>query len=266
MKIGVFDSGMGGLIISNSLSKHLPEYDYIYFGDTLHVPYGGRSQESIYNFSKKAISHLFKQGCALVIIACNTASALALARLQQEYLPKYYPDRRILGVIIPTAEVIAEKEYKRVGLIATQSTIQSSIYPTEISKLNNSIKVFEHSAPLLVPLIENNGQKWAKPILAEYLAVLLEKEIEALILGCTHYPFLKEEIRDLIGKDIAIISQDDIIPMKLKKYLQKHTQIERQLSKESKRIFEVTDLNPNYISVANTLYKKNISFDVIKSD
>ncbi|MHA1539271.1 MAG: glutamate racemase [Alphaproteobacteria bacterium] len=260
MKIGIFDSGIGGLIIAKSLSENLPAYDYIYFGDTLHVPYGGRSQEAIYEFSKNAIAHLFKQGCGLIIIACNTASASALRRLQQEYLPKHYPNRRILGVIIPTAEAVIKEEHQRVGLLATSSTIQSGIYSAEISKLNPAIELFEQDTPLLVPLIENNGCKWVKPILAEYLAPLLEKNIQSLILGCTHYPFLKKEIKSQVGKDINLISQDEIIPDKLKDYLARHPEIESNLSKNNDRIFEVTDLTSSYTNAAQTLYGEEILF------
>ena len=151
MKIGIFDSGLGGLIVAKAIHKLMPEYDYVYLGDTKRVPYGNRSEETIFEFTKEGVDYLFrKENCAIIIIACNTASARALRKLQKEYLPKNFPDRKILGVLIPAAEECVK--FKKVGILATRGTVNSNTFPKEIRKLNKKIKVFQNSAPMLVPV------------------------------------------------------------------------------------------------------------------
>jgi glutamate racemase len=240
MKIGVFDSGLGGLIIMKAVKKALPEYDYVYLGDTKRVPYGNRSEEAVFEFTKQGVDYLFnKENCAIVIIACNTASARALRKIQQEYLPKNFPDRKVLGVLIPSAEESAK--YNRVGVLGTLGTVLSNTFPKEIKKLNKKIhpanggtKVFQNSAPMLVPLAEEGEIKNAGPFIKKYLQPLLNKKINALVLGCTHYPIFKSEIRKEIakvsGKKIIVISQDEIIPKKLKDYFTRHPEVENKLS------------------------------------
>jgi glutamate racemase len=212
MKIGVFDSGVGGLIILRAIRKRLSPYDYLYLGDTLHVPYGNRTQKQIYQFTKRGVEYLFKNNCALIIIACNSASSRALRRLQREWLPKHYPDRRILGVIIPTAEAaIAQKNSKKIGVLATKATTASKSFAKEIKKLSKNIPVVHQSAPLLVPLIEDAKIKECKAVLQKYLLPLLQKKVKTIILGCTHYPLIKK----LLPKNIRVISQDEVVPEKL---------------------------------------------------
>lgn len=245
MKIGLFDSGLGGLIVTHSLIQNLPKYDYVYLGDTARVPYGNRSQEVIYEFTQNAVEYLFKQDCQLVLIACNTASAEALRKIQQEYLPAHYPDRKVLGVLIPTAEEVVEQtKNNKVGVIATAGTVGSKTYVTEIKKLNPDIEVIQQATPLLVPLVENNAMKYAEPILGDYLAPLLEADIDTLILGCTHYPLLKELIRSKVGS-VNVVSQDEIMPKKLRDYLDRHPEVDKKLSKNSSRTFLTTDLAPS---------------------
>ncbi len=262
-KIGIFDSGLGGLVIAKALFKELPKYDYVYLGDTARVPYGNRSQTAIYDFTKAAVQFLFKQNCALIIIACNTASAMALRRIQQEYLPKAYPHRRVLGVIVPTIELIGEQP-KKIGILATTSTVKSHAYKKELKKLNPKVKIFEQEAPLLVPLIENNALEYADAILKSYLQPLIKEKVDDILLGSTHYPILKNKIKKIVGKKIRIISQEQIVPKKLKNYLNRHPEIERTLSKNGKRIFEVTDINTNFDSVAQTLFGKKLKFKLVK--
>ena len=162
---------------------------------------------------KEAVEFLFRHDCQLIIIACNTASAEALRKIQQEYLPKKYPNRRVLGVIIPTCEVALDnRKCQAIGVLATESTVKSGSYIREIHKINHQVRVYQQSAPLLVTLIENNGLKWIDPILDEYLKPLLERHIDCLILGCTHYPIIKEEIRKKLDNQILVMSQDEIIP------------------------------------------------------
>jgi glutamate racemase len=258
MKIGIFDSGLGGLIIARAIRKKLPEYDYVYYGDTKRVPYGNKSHESVYEFTKEAVDYLFrKEGCAIVIIACNTASARALRQIQREYLPSFakaskggpnnFQDRKVLGVLIPAAEEAAK--YLRVGVLATLGTVASNTFPIEIKKINPKIKVFQNAAPMLVPLAEEGESVNAKPFILKYLKKILDKNLDALVLGCTHYPMFKKEIKQIIQKiskkKIHIISQDEIIPKKLKEYLNRHTEITDRLSKNKTiRIF-TTDKTQN---------------------
>jgi glutamate racemase len=170
--IGVFDSGLGGLSIARAISRRLPEYDLMYLGDTKRVPYGGRSQEAIHGFAAEALNYLFENDCHLVVLACNTASAEALRRSQQEYLPRHYPDRRVLGVVIPTAEAVAATGARRVGVLATRSTAASGAYEREIKRQAPNAEVRVLPAPLLVPLVENDGLKYVDPVLDDYLAEL----------------------------------------------------------------------------------------------
>ena len=230
MKIGVFDSGLGGLIVTRAIRKMMPEYDYVYYGDTKRVPYGNKSNEAVFGFTKEAVDHLFeKENCAIVILACNTASARALKQIQNLYLKENKLDKKVLGVLIPAAEVASK--YSRIGVIATRGTVASNTFPIEIMKLNNKVKVFQNPAPMLVPLIEEGENKRAKPFISEYLKPFENKNLDALVLGCTHYPMFKKEIKDQLPKSVKIISQDEIVPERLKDYLKRHTEISEKLSK-----------------------------------
>lgn len=265
MKIGIFDSGLGGLIITKEIIRLLPQYDYIYLGDTKRVPYGNRSHQTVYEFTQKACNHLFHKGCKLIVLACNTASATALRKLQRQWLPKHYPQRRILGVIIPTLEdTTQEGMTKKVGILGTTATINSHIYKKELSKLNPKIKVIEQAAPLLVPLIEHNAVKYVRPILKEYLKPLLKLKVQEIVLGCTHYPMVKKQIRRLAGPEVKIVSQETVVPQKLKSYLNRHPEIETKLTKGRKREFEVTDLTQHLKANAARLFGKPIKFKFVK--
>lgn len=252
MKIGIFDSGVGGLTIARAIRKMMPQYDYVYLGDTKRVPYGNKSHEAVFEFTKEAVDYLFrKENCAIIIIACNTASARALRKIQQEYLTKNFKDRKVLGVLIPTAEVV--RNYKRIGILATLGTVASNTFPVEIKKLNKKTEVFQNPAPMLVPLIEEGTNlELSKPFLLKYLKPLLNKNIDALVLGCTHYPILKKEIKKIIPKNVKLISQEEIIPKKLREYLQRHPEISKKLSKNKSMKILVTDKTQN----VNHLVKK----------
>jgi len=255
MRIGFFDSGLGGLVILRAAREALPQHDFVYLGDTLHLPYGGRSNDAVYEYSKAAIDHLFREeDCALIVVACNTASAAALRRLQQTYLVDTYPDRRILGVVIPTLEVTHEKRYQRVGLLATQYIVQSQIYQQELKKLDTDIEIYAQPSPLLVPLIENNGHAWIDDVLEHYLDPLLAQDIQALILGCTHYPFLRPRLQKMLPSGVDILSQDDIIPHKLADYLQRHPEIDEKITRGGTTSFCVTDVTQNYLKTAEEIY------------
>ena len=242
--IGVFDSGLGGLSVFKHFLKTLPQYNYIYLGDNARVPYGGKSKDVIYEYTKEAIDWLFAQGTNLIIIACNTASAEALRRIQQEYLPKKYPGQKVLGVIRPLAEAAGQnKKLHKVGIIGTRATIDSNVYQTEIKKLNKKIKVYQISAPLLVPLIEEGWthKPETKNILKSYLQPLKVKNLDALILGCTHYPFLLTETKKIMGKHCLVPNTGDIIARSLKNYLTRHPELKLKPSARPIVKFYTTD-------------------------
>ncbi len=257
-KIGVFDSGLGGLYIAKALQQALPEYDYVYLGDTFNVPYGGRSSENIYQLSENAIKALFEQKeCDLVIVACNTASVSALRKLQREFLVNNYPDKRILGVIVPTLESATELGATQIGLIATEYTVRSKIYDEEITKITPSARIFGVATPLLVPLIEHHGEKYMDMVLQDYLEPILAEGLDSLILGCTHYVSIKDRIRTLTNHRVRILSQDEIIPPKLKTYLLHHPEMEERLSKHNEFTVCATSVNEGYArNVENIMGKK----------
>jgi len=259
--IGVFDSGFGGLDILREIAKNLPEYNYIYLGDTARTPYGTRSQEVVYNFTRQAVDFLFKKNCQLIILACNTASSEALRRIQQKYLPRRYPKRRVLGVIIPAAEAAIDKTYNgRVGVIATEGTVNSGAFERELKKLNPKIKIFQKACPLLVPIVEAGEEKSpaTEIILKRYLRPLTKKNIDTLILGCTHYGLLQNKIRKIIGKKIEIISEGKIVAEKLKDYLIRHPKIEKTLTKNKKIKFLTTDLTDKFKILGSKFFQKEI--------
>jgi glutamate racemase len=259
--IGIFDSGLGGLVMTKAFQEALPEYDFLYLGDTLHVPYGPRSAEAILRFTTNAVDYLFDKGCPLVIIACNTASANALRRIQQDYLPQNYPDRRALGVIVPTIEATISTGHTRIGLIGTAFTVESKTYNEELRKLNPAIRLSAKATPLLVPLVENEGLKYAKPILEDYLAPLLDDEIDSLILGCTHYPLFRSLLSEILPDSVEIIAQNEVVPPKLVEYLKRHPEIESRISKNGKLKGLLTDVTPSYQQTGSVLLGEPIAFE-----
>jgi glutamate racemase len=259
--IGVFDSGFGGLTILRGLVRELPEYNYIYLGDTARTPYGSRSQEVIYEFTRQAVTFLFEHDCDLVILACNTASSEALRRIQQEYLPKHHPDKNVLGVIIPAAEAASEKtRTKKIGVIATEQTVLSQAFVRELHKLDPTINVFQNACPLLVPIIENGEHRGdiADITLQKYLTPLLKKNIDTLILGCTHYGILEKKIKKIVGKNIAIISEATVVGKKLRNYLSHHKERERALRKNHGHTFYTTDLTEKFQRLGSEFFGTKI--------
>ena len=256
-RIGIFDSGFGGLHIMRAIVRALPQYDYVYLGDSARAPYGDRTQETIHAFTKQAINFLFKRDCELVIIACNTAASDALRKIQQEYLPKRAPGKKVLGVLTPAAEEAAQKtRNKRVDIIATEGTVKSKKFIRELAKLNPKIKVFQQACPLLVPLVEAGEQHSPEmgTILKRYLHPLLKKKIDTLILGCTHYGILEKRIRDIVGPDIALISEAKIVPQKLAAYLARHRDLEARLGKRGSVRFFSTDRTDNFRRLGSTFF------------
>lgn len=255
--IGVFDSGFGGLTILRGLVKKLPEYDYVYLGDSARAPYGSRSQETIYAFTKQAVDFLFAHDCELIILACNTASSEALRRIQQEHLPQVHPGKKVLGVIIPAAEAAVQKATgQKIGVIATESTVASQAFVREIKKLDPSAAVFQNACPLLVPIIEAGEYRseMTVALLRKYLAPLLKKKINILILGCTHYEILKQKIQAVVGKNVTVISESALVAKKLRNYLTRHPEIEQKLGKKRQRQFYSTDRTEKFTRLGSQFF------------
>lgn len=244
--IGIFDSGYGGLTVFKSIVKELPLYDYLYLGDNARTPYGNRSFETVYHYTLECIQYLFQQGCRLIILACNTASAKALRTIQQRDLPKIDPSRRVLGVIRPSAEVIGRyTKTGNIGILATKGTVVSQSYPTEIAHFYPGIKVFQQACPMWVPLVENHefNKPGADYFIKEDLHQLFKQSpgIDTLLLGCTHYPLLLEKIRQFSPTYSTVLSQGDIVAKSLVDYLHRHPEMEIYCSKNSDRTFLTTD-------------------------
>lgn len=234
--IGVFDSGFGGLSILREIRKVLPEYDYIFIGDNARAPYGSRSFKLVYEYTLQAVEHLFEQGCSLVILACNTASAKALRTIQQNDLPKIDNSRRVLGVIRPTVEKVGKiSKNGHIGIFGTPATIQSESYDIEITKMHEGFKVYGHACPMWVPLVENKESDGpgADYFVKKDINQLLEKckDIDTVILGCTHYPLLVDKIKQYMPENVQIIEQGGIVAESLKDYLQRHPEMEERCSK-----------------------------------
>lgn len=234
--IGVFDSGYGGLTILKEIRERLPQYDYIYIGDNARAPYGTRSFDIVYRFTLQAVQFLFSQGCHLVILACNTASAKALRTIQQVDLPRLDPQRRVLGVIRPTVEAIGELSTTgEIGVFATPGTIASQSFDIEIAKLYPGFKTTGHACPMWVPLIENDQKDTAG---ADYFFQTDAKElisanplIDTIILGCTHYPLIKDKIARHLPPNIRLVEQGTIVSVSLAQYLARHPELEAKCSK-----------------------------------
>lgn len=247
--IGVFDSGFGGLTILKSFLEKLPAYNYLYLGDNARTPYGNRSPELIYQFTTEAVDFLFKKGCQLIIIACFTSSAEALRRIQQEVLPHYqasdnFSTKRILGVIRPLVEeAVKVSRFGRLGVIGTQATVNSQTFIKELNKLRLSLVICQQACPLLVPLVEEGYQarREAKMILKNYLRPLKSKKVDTLVLGCTHYPIMLKQIKQIMGKNCRILNPGEVVAKSLTDYLARHPEIESKLLKNGQAKFYTTD-------------------------
>lgn len=233
--IGVFDSGFGGLTILRDIRRVLPQYDYLFIGDNARAPYGTRSSELVYEFTLQAVKHLFAQGCHLVILACNTASAEALRTIQQQDLPTLAPDRRVLGVVRPTVEKVGELTRSgHIGVFGTPGTIASRSYNIEIEGMYPGYKVHGHACPMWVPLVENreSGNEGADYFVKKDIDLLMSEcpTIDTIILGCTHYPLLIDKINQYRPQGVNIIQQGPIVADSLADYLHRHPEIEHHCS------------------------------------
>ena len=257
--IGVFDSGYGGLTVLKEITAKLPQYDYIYLGDNGRAPYGNRSFETIYQYTWQCVQWFFAQGCPLVVLACNTASAKALRSIQQKDLPMYASDKKVLGVIRPTTEVIGNySKNKKVGILATNGTVESQSYPIEIHKFFPDVKVYQLACPIWVPLVENNEYKndGADYFIEKNIKQIMMQDagIDTILLACTHYPLLIDKIKKYLPAGVTVIAQGEIAAASLAAYLQRHTEIEMQLSKGSEKKFYTTDSTEDFDAHAAVFY------------
>ena len=257
--IGVFDSGYGGLTILDKIREVLPEYDYIYLGDNARAPYGTRSFEVVYEFTRQAVNKLFDMGCHLVILACNTASAKALRSIQMNDLPQIDPARRVLGV-----ECVGEiSKNQHIGVLATAGTIKSESYPLEIHKLFPEIQVSGTACPMWVSLVENNESQdeGADYFIRKYIDQLLSKDpqIDTVILGCTHFPILLPKIRQYIPDHISVIAQGEYVAESLKDYLKRHPEMDAKCTKNGNCQFYTTEAEEKFSESASTFLKQQIS-------
>ena len=262
--IGVFDSGYGGLTILDKIREVLPEYDYIYLGDNARAPYGPRSFEVVYEFTRQAVNKLFDMGCHLVILACNTASAKALRSIQMNDLPGIDPARRVLGVIRPTVECVGEiSKNQHIGVLATAGTIKSESYPLEIHKLFPEIQVSGTACPMWVSLVENNESQdeGVDYFIRKYINQLLSKDpqIDTVILGCTHFPILLPKIRQYIPEHISVIAQGEYVAESLKDYLKRHPEMNAKCTKNGNCQFYTTEAEEKFSESASTFLKQQIS-------
>lgn len=261
--IGVFDSGFGGLTVLSEIKKTLPEYSYIYLGDNMRAPYGGRSFDAVYEFTLSAVKWLFDQGCHLIILACNTASAKALRTIQQKDLPLIDKDKRVLGVIRPTVENVSITKTGHIGILGTNGTIQSKSYEIEIEKFHPDFTVTGEACPMWVPLVENReyNNPGADYFVKQHIDRLLKKDdkIDTIILGCTHYPLLIDKINKYIPNYVKVISQGYYVAKSLKDYLQRHPEIDAKCEKESKNYFFTTDSTEEFNKFATIVFNEPVN-------
>ena len=266
--IGVFDSGYGGLTILHGIRQQLPQYDYLYLGDNARAPYGPRSFDVVYEFTRQAVGRLFEMGCHLVILGCNTASAKALRTIQQHDLPQWDPDRRVLGIIRPTAEVIGDLTKSRhVGVLATEGTIKSESYNLEIQKLHPDITVTGVACPFWVPLVEYNeaDSPGADYFVKKRIDEIMRKDpqIDALILGCTHYPILMPKILKYLPTGVRIISQGEYVAQSLADYLTRHPQIEQRCSQGATARYLTTENPAKFKESAQVFLNESIDVETV---
>ncbi|MBF1444971.1 MAG: glutamate racemase [Prevotella nigrescens] len=266
--IGIFDSGYGGLTILKAIRELLPQYDYAYLGDNARAPYGTRSFDIVYQFTRQAVLKLFEMGCQLVVLGCNTASAKALRSIQQNDLPNIDPLRRVLGVIRPTAEVVGKlTETKHVGILATPGTIKSDSYNIEINKLWPELSVTGVACPLWVPIVENNEATGAG---ADYFVkkridhiLWLDPDIDTLILGCTHYPILMPKIKQYVPEGVKIVSQGEYVAESLKDYLARHTDMDARCTKNGTVRYYTTENADKFKEAARIFITEDIQVEHI---
>lgn len=267
--IGVFDSGYGGLTVYDKIRERLPQYDYIYMGDNARSPYGPRSFEIVYEFTRQAVMRLFAEGCRLVILACNTASAKALRTIQRQDLPVWDNERRVLGVIRPTVELMDKmSNSKHIGVLGTAGTISSSSYTLEIEKMFPHISVVGEACPMWVPLVENAefDSPGADYFVKKHIDHIMQTDplIDTLILGCTHYPLLIKKIRKYVPAGVKLISQGEYVAESLADYLVRHPEMSSRLTTGGSRRFLTTESVEKFSDAASLFLGYNVNAEKIE--
>lgn len=262
--IGIFDSGYGGLTVLSAIKSLMPQYDYLYLGDNARAPYGSRSFETVHRFTLEAVEWFFSRGCHLVILACNTASAKALRTIQQCNLPTIDPTRRVLGVIRPTAERVADLTTSgHIGVLGTEGTIQSRSYEIEISKLHPQLRVTGEACPMWVPLVENreHDKPGADYFVKQHLTRILtsDPQIDTLILGCTHYPLLLNKIREHLPTGVKVFTQGGYVAESLKDYLKRHPEMDAKCSKGGNVYYNTTDSPDKFNRLASLFLQEEVN-------
>ncbi len=261
--IGIFDSGYGGLTVLKEIVKEIPQYDYLYLGDNARAPYGSRSFETVYEYTLQCVNYLFNKGCHIVVLACNTASAKALRTIQQKDLPLIAPNKRVLGVIRPTTELIGNyTKTNNVGVLGTLGTVNSGSYLVEIEKFFPNVNVYQEACPMWVPLIENNelDNEGADFFIKKHVANLMRQQpkIDAIILGCTHYPIVEKKIQQYLPPHVKLLSQGTIVAKSLKDYLKRHPELESNCSKNNSIHFCTTDISEVFDKAARIFFDKDV--------
>jgi glutamate racemase len=268
--IGVFDSGLGGLTVLKEIVRLLPNYDYLYLGDSARAPYGTKDFDTVYQYTLEAVKWLFAQGCPLVILACNTASAKALRTIQQKDLPGMDPGKRVLGVIRPTTEVIGDyTESNHIGILGTQGTVDSGSYLIEIGKSFPDVHVYQQACPAWVPLVESGeylDNEIADPILLDCLTKLGEQspKIDTILLACTHYPLLYPRIRYMLPNHMQVVSQGEIVAESLVSYLQRHPEMGQKISKGQEITFSTTGNAEEFRQAASAFWGEDVVAQQVK--
>ena len=266
-KIGIFDSGLGGLTILGEVIARLPEREYVYLGDNLHAPYGDKTKEKIFAYTRSGVEWLFDAGVEIVVLACNTASANALRKIQQKVLPLKYPDKKVLGIIIPTAEEVNNfSQSGHIGVLATVATVDSGVFSREVKKYNPQIRMSAQSGGKLVELIESGGNE--KKLAAEIKKVIgqlmaKDKLIDTIILGCTHYALIEKQIKKILPKKIKLVSQGEIVAIKLADYLKRHVEIRKKLSQRSAICFYTTADDAEVKKKMAQFFGKKVSIETV---
>jgi len=265
--LGFFDSGFGGLSIARVIRRVLPRYSTLYLGDNARTPYGSRSLDEIHRFTLEGVSELFERGAELIIVACNTSSSVALRKIQQVYLPAHYPQRRVLGIVIPTAEEVSRSSTSKViGILATQATVSSLAYPQEIFKIDSAVQVFQQACPLFVPMIESGEFDRIETAAVTYIESLLNlsDRIDTILLGCTHYALIEDILRKLVPARIRMISQGTIVAEKLMDYLRRHPELEERLDSSGVETFLTTEYSERIQRLGTQFYGRQIALAPIR--
>jgi len=265
--LGFFDSGFGGLSVVRKIREALPRHSFVYLGDNARTPYGSHSLDVIHRYTLEGIIELFNRGAELIVVVCNTSSSVALRKIQQEYLPNHHPDRRVIGTIIPTAEEVSSlTRSKVIGILATEATVSSLAYPQEILKIDPEVRVYQQACPLLVPIVESGDLHAAAVPASRYVEGLLgqDPQMDATLLGCTHYALIEHIFRELIPPEIRIVTQGEIVARKLVDYLRRHPEMDRRLEKSGGQHFLSTECSPRIQTLATQFFGMPVSIETTR--